>query len=308
MTIAVTGGAGFLGSHVCEELTLRGLDHTVVRSSMYDLRRQDAVEAFYDEVSPRVVIHLAATCGGIGANRDHPGRYFYDNAIMGLNMIEGARLANIDQFVLVGTVCAYPVLCPVPFVEGDLWSGYPEPTNAPYGVAKKSLFTMLDAYSREYGLRSAVLIPTNLYGERDNFDPRSSHVIPAMIRRLKTATPGSRVAMWGTGAATRDFLHAADAARAIVSAVERGLGDPLPVNLGSGTEVSMRSLAARIAILCGYDTSLIDWDSSQPDGQPRRLLDTSRASRVLGWSPQVSLDEGLRRTVTWASENQPWHE
>lgn len=308
MTIAVTGGAGFLGSHVCEELTLRGLDHTVVRSRMYDLRRQDAVEAFYREVSPRVVIHLAATCGGIGANRDHPGRYYYDNAIMGLNMIEGARLASIDQFVLVGTVCAYPVLCPVPFVEGNLWAGYPEATNAPYGVAKKSLFTMLDAYSREYGLRSAVLIPTNLYGERDNFDPRSSHVIPAMIRRFKTTPRGSRLSMWGTGVATRDFLHAADAARAIVSAVERGLGDPLPVNLGSGTEVSMRSLAARLAVLCGYDTSLIDWDSSQPDGQPRRLLDTSRASRLLGWSPQVSLDEGLRRTVAWASEHQPWHE
>jgi nucleoside-diphosphate-sugar epimerase len=306
--IAVTGGAGFLGSHVCEELTLRGLDHAVIRSAAYDLRRQGSVEAFYREVSPRVVVHLAATCGGIGANRAHPGRYFYDNAIMGLNLIEGARVAEIDQFVLVGTVCAYPLNPPVPFVETDIWNGYPETTNAPYGVAKKSLFVMLDAYLREYGLRSSCLIPTNLYGERDNFDSRSSHVIPAMIRRFKTTPHGERLQMWGTGVATRDFLYAADAARAIVTAVERGIGNALPINLGSGEDVSMRDLASRLAALCGHDTSLIDWDASQPDGQPRRLLDTTRARDVLGWSPQVSLDEGLRRTVSWAEETQPWRE
>jgi GDP-L-fucose synthase len=298
--IVVTGGAGFLGSHVCETLRQHGLVHTVVRSAHYDLRNQDATMAMYADLTPTVVVHLAAACGGIGANMDSPGRYFFDNAMMGLNLIEGARLAGVSQFVCVGTVCAYPKHAPTPFRESSLWDGYPEETNAPYGVAKKSLFVMLDAYRRQYGLRSCVVIPTNLYGPRDNFDARTSHVIPAMIRRFKTAT--GRVTMWGTGRATRDFLHARDAASAIVRAVELGISDPTPINLGSGDEVSMLALSRMLADMCGYDHSLVDWDSSKPDGQPRRLLDCQRARDLLGWNPAIPLWDGLAETVRWAGE------
>ena len=303
--IVVTGGAGFLGRSVCRVLRERGVAPArliVPRSRECDLTVEADVQRLYDTARPDVVIHLAAEVGGIGANQAHPGRFFFANLAMGLHMVEAARRFGIEKFVHTGTVCAYPKHCPVPFREDDLWNGYPEATNAPYGVAKKAIFVMLDAYRREYGLRSAVTVPVNLYGPGDDFHPASSHVIPALIRKCEDARLAAAPAIvcWGTGAATREFLHVDDAAEGIVRAAEV-MDDPLPVNLGGGEEISIRDLVLKIAVACGY-TGRIDWDASKPDGQPRRSLDISRAHSLLGWSPRQDFATGLADTVRWWRE------
>ncbi len=301
--ICVTGGAGFLGREVCEALRRRGAkDIFVPRSRDYDLTRAEAVQRLFHDAQPQIVIHLAAEVGGIGANRNQPGRFFYANMLMGLHLIEAARIHGVEKFVQIGTVCAYPRDCPVPFRESDLWKGYPEETNAPYGVAKRALGVMLDAYRAQYGLCGVHLIPVNLYGPGDNFDPETSHVIPALIRRFAEAADrgDTVVTCWGTGNATREFLYVTDAAEAIALAVESYDGAE-PINLGTGQDIPIRELAERIAALCGY-RGAIEWDPSKPDGQPRRRLDVSRAERVLGWRASVALEDGLRRTVAWWRE------
>lgn len=297
--VLVTGGAGFLGAVVCDRLVARGADPVVVRSAEVDLTRQADVEQYLGELRPDVVVHLAAEVGGIGANRDNPGRYFYANAAMGLHLIEASRQVGIDKFVQVGTVCAYPKHTPVPFREDDLWEGYPEETNAPYGVAKKALLVMLQAYREQYGLHGIYLLPVNLYGPGDNFDPRSSHVIPALIRKFTDAVDAgaSTVEVWGTGAASREFLYVDDAADGIVTATD-AYDDPDPVNLGSAHEITIAELVELIGRLTGF-TGEIRWDTSKPDGQPRRKLDTTRARERFGWTSTTGLEEGLRRTIEW---------
>jgi GDP-L-fucose synthase len=300
--IVVTGGAGVLGRAVVAALRGRGVaeDRIVVpRRRDFDLTIEEHVARLYEEARPDVVIHLAAEVGGIGANMAHPGRFFFANMAMGLHLVEHARRRGIRKFVHTGTVCAYPKHCPVPFREDDIWNGYPEETNAPYGVAKKAIFVMLDGYRREYGLASAVAVPVNLYGPGDNFDPASSHVIPALIRKCEDArrAGASEVVCWGTGAATREFLFVDDAAEGIVRAAEV-MEEPVPINLGGGIEISIRDLVAKIAAACDY-RGRIAWDSSKPDGQPRRGLDISRARALLGWSPRQDFDTGLRATVEW---------
>ena len=303
--IVVTGGAGFLGQAVCRVLAARGVAPErifVPRRAEFDLTTEAAVERLYDAARPDVVIHLAAEVGGIGANMAHPGRFFYANMAMGLHMVEHARRRGIAKFVHTGTVCAYPKHCPVPFREDDLWNGYPEETNAPYGVAKKAIFVMLDGYRREYGLESAVAVPVNLYGPGDNFDPATSHVIPALIRKCEEArrARAPEVVCWGTGAATREFLYVDDAAEGIVRAAEL-MEEPVPINLGGGAEIPIRDLAAKIAAACGY-AGRIAWDATKPDGQPRRGLDISRARTLLGWEPRQDFDGGLAKTVAWWRE------
>jgi GDP-L-fucose synthase len=293
----VTGGRGFLGHAVCRVLRDRGVEPLTPTRQEYDLTDEAAVARLYADAKPDVVIHLAAEVGGIGANMAQPGRFFYANMAMGLHLVEHARRAGVRKFVHVGTVCAYPKHCPVPFREDDLWNGYPEETNAPYGVAKKALFVMLDAYRRQYGMASGVVVPVNLYGPGDDFDPATSHVIPAMIRRFCEAGGGNVVDLWGTGDATREFLHVADAADGIVRAAEV-MDEPTPINLGGGEEVSIRRLAWMLAELCGH-VGAIRWDHSKPDGQPRRVLDCTRASELLGWRPRVRLVDGLAETVRW---------
>jgi GDP-L-fucose synthase len=306
MRIVVTGGAGFLGAAVCAALRRRGLPAErlfVPRRVDFDLTREADVERMFDVARPDVVIHLAAEVGGIGANVAHPGRFFYANMAMGLHLVEHARRRGIRKFVHTGTVCAYPKHCPIPFREEDLWNGFPEETNAPYGVAKKALFVMLDGYRREYGLQSTVVLPANLYGPGDDFDPASSHVIPALIRKCEEArlAGAPEVVCWGSGAATRDFLYVDDAAEGVVRAAEV-MEEPLPINLGGGREIAIRDLVVKIAAACDY-RGRIAWDASKPDGQPRRGLDISRARRLLDWQPRQDFDAGLAATVRWWREH-----
>jgi GDP-L-fucose synthase len=298
--VVVTGGAGFLGSYVLEELRRRGAREIFVpRSKDYDLVEMAAVKALYRDARPTIVLHLAARVGGIGANRDNPGKFFYDNLMMGVQLIEAGRHAGLKKLVALGTICAYPKFCPVPFKEEDLWNGYPEETNAPYGIAKKALLVQSEAYRQQYGMSSVVLFPVNLYGPRDNFDLHSSHVIPALIRKCVEARErGDRaVVVWGTGAASREFLHARDAAEGIVLAAER-YDRSEAVNLGAGFEIRIRDLVPLVARLCRFDGE-ISWDASKPDGQPRRMLDTSKALREFAWKARIPFEEGLRETVEW---------
>lgn len=300
--VCVTGGAGFLGRVVCDQLCAAGLPREqlfVPRRKEFDLTQEADVRRLYDVARPTVVVHLAAEVGGIGANREHPGRFFFANMAMGLHLIEQARERSIAKFVQVGTVCAYPKFTPVPFKEEDLWNGYPEETNAPYGVAKKALFVMLDAYRQEYGLKSSVVVPVNLYGPGDNFDPRSSHVIPALIRKVQEAQHrgDESIVCWGSGSASREFLYVDDAAAGIVDATLK-METPEPINLGNGREIAIRDLIHLIAQLCGFK-GRIEWDATKPDGQPRRCLDVSRAKELLNWQAKMPLEEGLRRTIAW---------
>jgi len=301
--VVVTGGHGFLGSFVVEKLQSAGCANIVVpRSSEYDLREKPEALRLYKDARPDIFIHLAAVVGGIGANLQNPGRYFYDNAAMGLNVIEAARITGIEKFVCAGTICSYPKFTPVPFREENFWNGYPEETNAPYGLAKKMLLVQLQAYREQYGLQGIYLTPVNLYGPRDNVDPKSSHVIPALIRKCWEAKRGesSEITAWGTGNATREFLYVEDAAEAIVLASEKYSGPDL-VNLGSGEEISIRDLLEKIRLLIGYKGT-VRWDKTKPDGQPRRSLDTSRAFERFGWKPKTPLQAGLQKTVHWLEE------
>jgi GDP-L-fucose synthase len=298
--VLVTGGGGFLGRHIVERLRAEGpAALQAPRSSLYDLRDRESVARCLRDTRPHLIIHAAAAVGGIGANLRHPGRFFFDNAVMGIQLIEEGRLQGVQKFVCLGTICAYPAETPVPFREEELWNGYPEPTNAAYGLAKKMLLVQLQAYRQEYGFRGIYLLPVNLYGPGDNFDPDSSHVIPAMIRRFREAQDQSRpeVVLWGDGSPTREFLHVRDAAEAIVLAAER-YDSPEPVNIGAGFEVSIRDLAQRVADLVGF-RGAIRWDPSRPNGQARRSLDTSRARQLFGFAARTDFDEGLRETVAW---------
>jgi len=298
--ILITGGAGFLGSHIVEQLHMLGVEDSqlyIPRSKDLDLRKwENCVKA----VKGRdIVIHLAAKVGGIGFNQKYPGELFYDNAIMGIQIIEAARQEGVEKCVILGTVCAYPKFTPVPFSEDELWNGYPEETNAPYGIAKKALLVQAQAYRQQYGFNAIYLLPVNLYGPRDNFNPESSHVIPALIKKFVDAMREKKtvVEVWGTGAASREFLYVEDAARAIVLATER-YNKPDPVNLGAGQEILINDLVKIIQELTGF-AGTIHWDTSKPDGQPRRCLVTSRAEKEFGFVAQVSFEEGLKRTVAW---------
>jgi len=307
--IVVTGGDGFLGRVLCDRLRDRGVPDGSIFVPIYpeyDLTEAEACKAMYrDAFSGEpvdLVIHLAAEVGGIGANRENPGRYFYANMAMALHLIEQFRamgLAKTGKFVQIGTICAYPNLTPVPFKESDLWNGYPEVTNAPYGIAKKAAWQMLDAYRLQYAMRSSYLLPVNLYGPGDNFNPNSSHVIPALIRKCCEAidTQADHILCWGTGSASREFLYVEDAAAGIVRAAEV-MDEPTPINLGAGIEITIKSLIELIVELTGF-TGEIRWDPTKPDGQPRRCLDTSRAKKLLGWEAQMDFREGLKRTIAW---------
>jgi GDP-L-fucose synthase len=300
-TVIVTGGAGFVGSFVCERLRARGVKKLIIpRRRDVDLTETAAVRNLYKEARPDVVLHLAAEVGGIGANQANPGRYFFANMAMGLNLIEeGRKYGALKKFVQVGTICAYPKFAPVPFKEDDLWNGYPEETNAPYGVAKKALLVMLDAYRRQYGFNGIYLLPVNLYGPRDNFDLNTSHVIPALIRKCVEAQSRGEdhIVCWGTGAASREFLYVEDCANGIMLAAEK-YDDSAPVNLGTGNEITIKNLATLIAKKTGFN-GRIEWDSARPDGQPRRCLDVTRARKLFGFTAQVSFEEGLARTIAW---------
>ena len=298
--IVVTGGAGFLGTHLIRRLRQMGCRSVFVPIySDYDLTRVDAVERLFAEHRPEVLIHLAAVVGGIGANRANPGHFFYDNAIMGIQLIEAARRHEVEKTVVLGTICAYPKFTPVPFHEEDLWNGYPEETNAPYGIAKKALLVQCQAYRQQYGMNAIFLLPVNLYGPGDNFDPESSHVIPALIRKCVEAVDEGHdeIVLWGDGSPTREFLYVEDAAEGIILATER-YDKPDPVNLGSGMEISIRDLAAKIAGITGFAGRII-WDATKPNGQPRRSLDVSRAEREFGFHATTPFDAGLRKTIEW---------
>lgn len=302
--VVVTGGSGFLGSHVVDNLKGRGATNIFVpRSSEYNLTKEEAIIRLYKEANPDLVIHLAAVVGGIGANRENPGRFFYENLIMGTQLIEQARLFGIKKFVAIGTICAYPKFTPVPFKEEELWNGYPEETNAPYGIAKKAMLVQLQAYREQYGFNGIYLLPVNLYGPRDNFDPKISHVIPALIKKcidaIKNGDP--EIVVWGTGKATREFLYAEDAAEGILLAAEKYDGSE-PVNLGAGFEISIKDLVMKIVEVTGFKGKVV-WDASKPDGQPRRMLDTSRAEKYFGFKAKTLFDDGLKKTVGWYVKN-----
>ena len=304
-TILVTGGAGFLGQHVVETLWERGFRQIVVpRREKYDLTRETSVERLYDDVRPQVVIHLAAVVGGIGANRANPGRFVYENVVMGAMLMEYARRLCVEKFVGIGTVCSYPKFTPVPFREDDLWNGYPEETNAPYGIAKKLLLVQGQAYRQQYAFNAIHLLPVNLYGPGDNFDLESSHVIPALMRKCLEAKEhgAEEITCWGDGSATREFLYVEDCAEAIVLATEHFDGME-PVNVGTGTEISTKELVALVAELIGFRGRIV-WDTSKPNGQPRRCLDTRRATRAFGFVAKTDLRAGLRRTLEWYRENR----
>lgn len=304
--IIVTGGAGFLGGFVVERLRARGYQDIVVpRRRDYDLTRESDVERLYANHRPAAVMHLAADVGGIGANRENPGRFFFANAAMGLHLIEAARRQGLKKFLQVGTICAYPKFTPVPFREDDLWTGYPEETNAPYGIAKKALLVMCQAYRQQYGLNAIYLLPVNLYGPRDNFDLHTSHVIPAIIRKcIEARDRGEKqIVAWGTGSASREFLYVEDCAEGLVSALER-YESPEPMNLGSGREITIRELTHLVARLANFNGEIV-WDTTKPDGQPRRCLDVSRAKKELGFMASTPLEEGLAKTIHWYESHRP---
>jgi GDP-L-fucose synthase len=300
LRVTVTGGGGFVGQVICAKLKQRGCKHIhVPRRADYDLTNEANVEAMYAQHNPDVVIHLAAEVGGIGANKQHPGRFFFANMAMGMHLIEHGRRHGLTRFVQTGTVCAYPKFALVPFKEDALWDGFPEETNAPYGIAKKSLFLMLDAYQREYNFPGVVVVPVNLYGPGDNFDLQTSHVIPALIRKCMSAIEKGdpSIECWGTGSASREFLYVDDAAEGILVAADK-MEQPTPINLGTGREITIKALVELIARLCGF-AGQIKWDASKPDGQPRRCLDVSRAQKLLDWQASVDMEEGLTRTIEW---------
>ena len=304
--VVVTGGSGFLGTAVVAGLRARGAGEVFVpRSRDYDLREESAVVRMLNHARPDLVIHLAAVVGGIGANRINPGKFFYDNAIMGIHVIEQARQVNLEKLVIVGTICAYPKHTPVPFREEALWDGYPEETNAPYGIAKKMLLVQAQAYREQYGMNAIYLLPVNLYGPGDNLDLESSHVIPALIRKMVDAREAGQpeVVVWGTGTPTREFLYVEDAAEGILLAAEV-YNKPDPVNLGSGMEISIFDLALTIKEVVGFQGELV-WDTTRPDGQPRRSLDTFRARKEFGFKGKISFREGLSRTIEWYELNHP---
>jgi GDP-L-fucose synthase len=299
MRVLVTGGGGFLGSHLIDRIRADGIEPFVARRRDYDLTVAEDVKRLFGTAQPELVIHLAAEVGGIGANRDNPGRYWYANLMMGAHVLEQSRTDDVAKLVLLGTICSYPKFAPVPFREEDLWNGFPEETNAPYGVAKKALLTGAQAYRAQYELDSIYLLPVNLYGPRDNFDLHTSHVIPALIRKMVEANEGGadEIVLWGDGSPTREFLHVEDCADGIWLAARTYDGEE-PVNLGTGEEISIRELAELVAELTGYSGELV-WDTSKPNGQPRRKLDTSRAEKLFGFRAKRSLREGLQQTIAW---------
>lgn len=296
--VTVTGGAGFLGSYLVEKLRRRSCQNIFVpRNKDYNLVEMKAVQRVYQDAKPDIVIHLAAVVGGIGANRANPGRFFYDNLMMGVQMMEQGRQLGIEKFVALGTICCYPKFTPVPFKEEYLWNGYPEETNAPYGLAKKMLLVQSQAYRQQYGFNSIFLMPVNIYGPGDNFDPESSHVIPALIKKFIDAQPQPSITVWGTGKPTREFLYVEDAAEGILSATEK-YNKSDPVNLGAGFEISIKDLAELIVKLTGFKGKIV-WDTTKPDGQPRRCLDTSKAGKEFGFKAKIPLEEGLKKTIEW---------
>ena len=299
--ITVTGGEGFLGTHLVRKLRKKKGCKNVFVADLpeYDLRILENIKRMFDEQKPNIVIHLAAAVGGIGANRENPGRFFYDNAIMGIQLLHEAYLRKIEKFVALGTVCAYPKHTKVPFKEENIWNGYPEETNAPYGLAKKMLLVQSQAYRQQYGFNSIYLLPVNLYGPGDNFSPQASHVIPALIKKFVDAIENKEdcVSVWGTGKASREFLYVEDAAEAVILATEK-YNDPDPVNIGAGFEIKIKDLVQLIAKLTGSNAK-ITWDTSKPDGQPRRMLDTSKAEKKFGFKAKTSFEEGLKKTINW---------
>jgi len=302
--VIVTGGAGFLGSFVVEKLKkLNCKEIFVPRKKEYNLVNIEDIKRMYRDFKPDIVLHLAALVGGIGANRDNPGKFFYDNLMMGVQLMEQARLNNVEKFVALGTICCYPKFTPVPFKEEDLWNGYPEETNAPYGLAKKMLLVQSQAYRQQYGFNSIFLMPVNLYGPGDNFNPDTSHVIPALIKKCFDAIKNNdkEIVVWGTGKATREFLYVEDAAEGILLAAEK-YNKPDPINLGAGFEITIKNLVKLIVELTGFKGK-ITWDSSKPDGQPRRCLDTTKAYKEFGFKAKITFEEGLKKTIEWYKQN-----
>jgi len=305
--IVITGGAGFLGQHLQQKLSQRSIPQQNMLIPLiedYDLTKEADCVRMYDKMEPDVVIHLAGEVGGIGANRENPGRFFYANMAMGLHLIEQARIRKVKKFVQAGTICAYPKFTPVPFKEENLWNGYPEETNAPYGIAKKALLVMLQGYRQQYGLNGIYLLPVNLYGPGDNFNPASSHVIPALIKKCVDAVDAGKdfIECWGTGSASREFIYAADAVEGIVLATEK-YDSPEPANIGAGFEITIKDLVEKVAKITGF-TGKIIWDTTKPDGQPRRCLDTSRAFREFGFKAKTDFDAGLKATIEWYRANR----